>query len=287
MESPTHRIHPFNAMKPPPSRPNLSQRGLVICTALLLHGCSHFQASNVARVGAMEVEYVASSGKGPPIVFENGLGGSFDGWKEVYPSVSVDHAAVLYHRFGYGKSSDTTAPRDGQHIVEELRTFLKAKDIQPPYVLVGHSVGGLYAQYFARKHPEEVSALVLVDSTHPHQMQGNGAPEHWSSWVRFAVNVITPQAGINELQYINATGDAVLELPMPMHIPVWILAAKKEQDRVSTDAYIRDTQDKRQDLLRLYPQAKVVWVDSGHVIPLEKPEAVIEAIQQAIAAHQP
>ncbi len=51
-------------------------------------------------------------------------------------------------------------------IVSELRTELDRRNIRPPYVLVGHSLGGLYMQYFARNYPSEVSGLLLVDSTH-------------------------------------------------------------------------------------------------------------------------
>lgn len=259
-----------------------TRRGMLMSATLLLAACGHFQPSSVARVGDKEVEYLASNGKGPPVIFENGLGGSIDWWQKVYPRISSHHTAVLYHRMGYGKSSEASTPRDGQHIVEELRTFLKMQNIQPPYVLVGHSVGGLYAQYHARKYPQDVRALVLVDSTHPQQMQGKGAPEHWPSTVKIAMNLATSAVEKNELLHINATGEAVLALPMPTHIPVWILAAKKDQDRVTDDAYVQDTQEKRLDLLRMYPQAKIIWVDSGHGIPLEKPDAVIDAVLDAL-----
>ncbi len=68
---------------------------------------------------------------------------------------------------GYGWSEDTDAPRTSQAIVEEIRAALKSAGIKPPYVLVGHSVGGLYATAYAQSHADELSAVVLLDSTLP------------------------------------------------------------------------------------------------------------------------
>ena len=73
-----------------------------------------------------------------------------------------------------GRSDPADSPRDGGHVVDELRALLSAQDLKPPYVLVGHSLGGLYMQLYARRYPDEVSALVLVDSTHPNQFKGAG-----------------------------------------------------------------------------------------------------------------
>jgi pimeloyl-ACP methyl ester carboxylesterase len=74
-----------------------------------------------------------------------------------------------YTRAGYDGSSPASGPRDAATIVAELRAELQRRLIPPPYVVVGHSLGGLYAQYFARQFPSEVSGLLLIDSTHWHQ----------------------------------------------------------------------------------------------------------------------
>ena len=66
----------------------------------------------------------------------------------------------------YGASDPATTPRDPQVIVEELRALLATEGRPPPYVLVGHSIGGGYMELFAKAHRDEVAAVVLVDPRH-------------------------------------------------------------------------------------------------------------------------
>jgi pimeloyl-ACP methyl ester carboxylesterase len=104
------------------------------------------------------------AGQGPTtVVFENGLGDTFGIWSQVFPSVAQHTQAFAYDRAGYGASTASSDPRDTQHIVEELRATLAAAGVLPPYVLVGHSIGGLYTEGFARLHPTEVIAWVSVE----------------------------------------------------------------------------------------------------------------------------
>jgi pimeloyl-ACP methyl ester carboxylesterase len=108
------------------------------------------------------------AGDGPvTVIFESGLGDAGDVWSAVQPSVAQDCArTVTYSRRGYGDAAAAAGPRDAERIVAELRDRLAEAGMSPPYVLVGHSLGGLYMQYFARRYPLEVAGLVLVDSTH-------------------------------------------------------------------------------------------------------------------------
>ena len=74
-------------------------------------------------------------------------------------------ARVLsYDRAGLGWSDPATQPRTLANIVEELRSLLHAAGVAPPYILVGHSFGGLVVRYFAAQHPEEVAGILLVDA---------------------------------------------------------------------------------------------------------------------------
>ncbi len=215
------------------------------------------------------------------VVFENGLAGRLDWWAKVYPEIAQETSALAYNRPGYGKSAVATTPRDGDHVVEELRALLREQGLAPPYLLVGHSLGGLYMQLFARRYPGEVSGLILVDSTHPRQSQGRGAPEHWPAWVRLLTALYFSATEQEELDAINATGDAVLALPPYTAGPVLVLSAAKPLSQTSELA--QDANEKRRDLALLHPGCRQVWVDSDHGIPLEKPEAVLEAIREILA----
>jgi pimeloyl-ACP methyl ester carboxylesterase len=152
--------------------------------------------------------------------------------------------------------------------------------IAPPYVLVGHSLGGLYMQLFARAYPSEVAGLVLVDATHPEQMKGAGARENWPTWVKLAFDVTTSAAALKELDAIPVTGATMLALPPLTGKPVIVLSAKQPMSEASDLA--RDANAKRVDIARLHPGSKQVWVDSGHAIPLEKPQAVVDAIREVL-----
>ena len=72
-----------------------------------------------------------------------------------------------YDRAGMGWSAPGTSPRDARQIATDLHALLRVAQIQPPYVLVGHSLGGLFVRQYAAQYSEDVAAVVLVDATHP------------------------------------------------------------------------------------------------------------------------
>ena len=205
-----------------------------------------------------------------------------DWWKKVFPEISKDTTAFAYNRPGYGKSDPVATPRDGAHIVDELRSLLRSTGLNPPYVLVGHSLGGLYMQLFARRYPDEVTALILVDSTHPAQFKDKGSPEHWPAWFRWIFDMTVSSVAKAEMDAINTTGETVLALPPFTGKPVIVLSAlqpMKEKSELADDA-----NEKRKDIARRYPGSQQIWVDSGHGVPLDKPESVISAIREVLSS---
>lgn len=252
--------------------------GIIIL--FVLTSCASLPNATTEQLNNRRVEYALTSHNTIPVVFENGLGGRFEWWAKVLPEISKDTTTFVYNRPGYGKSDVVSSPRDGTHVVDELRELLKSKGLKPPYVLVGHSLGGLYMQLFARRYPDEVSALILVDSTHPAQLQGKGAPENWPTWFRMVYGAATSAVEKQELNAINSTGEAVLALPTFTGKPVVVLSALEPM--VAKSELANDANEKRKDFVRLYPGSKQVWVDSGHDIPLAKPESVIAAIREVL-----
>ena len=254
--------------------------GLTFLVIVFLSGCASLPNSTTEKINARQVEYALTRHNTTPVIFENGLGGQIDWWREVLPAISRDTTTFVYNRPGYGNSDPISTPRDGSHIVEELRSLLRSKDLSPPYILVGHSMGGLYMQLFARRYPDEVSALILVDSTHPKQLEGKGALENHSFWVQGLIGVLVTGSAKEELNLLSQTGVQVLSLPTLQNKPVYVLSASEPMREKSILA--DDANEKRKDLARLYPGATQVWVDSGHAIPLEKPESIISAIREAL-----
>ncbi len=258
----------------------LFAEAIAVLIGSLLAGCTSLPNSALEKIGNRNVEFALTRHDTPAVVFENGLGGRMEWWKKVWPEISNDTATFAYNRPGYGNSDPVATPRDGLHIVDELRALLRDKGMKPPFILVGHSMGGLYMQLYARLHPEEVRALILVDSTHPQQLDGDGALEKQSFVVRGLLGILVTGTAKDELNLLPQTGKQVLDLPTVSGTPVFVLSASKPLEEQS--AVVDDANAKRKDMARLYPGSKQIWVDSGHGIPLEKPEAVVAAIREAL-----
>lgn len=248
-------------------------------------GCSPLFGPSLATVenktvDNRTVEFYSKHNGSPTVVFENGLDGTLQWWSKVIPSLENNISVFAYNRAGYGDSTSMFSKRDGEHIVEELRTTLKSNAIEPPYILVGHSIGGLYMQYFARKYPDEVKALILVDSTHPNQLDGDGNPENWPIVAKLFFKTLVSEAAKKEFDALDETGKEVLALPSVSTFPVIILSALDPMSENSVLA--NDSNAKRVDMINLYPTSEQYWIESGHAIPYEKPEAVIEAIKHVV-----
>jgi len=250
---------------------------------IFVSGCASLPDATTDQIDNRRVEYVLSRHDTVPVVFEIGLMGKLNEWEKVLHDISKDTTTFAYNRPGYGKSDLTSTPRDGTHIVDELRTLLRSKGLNPPYVLVGHSLGGLYMQLFARRYPEEVNALILVDSVHPEQFTGKESFDALPALIRVGFAVVTSGVEKNEFNASNQTGESVLALPTFTGKPVMVLSASKplaEKSELADDA-----NEKRKDIARLYPGSKQIWVDSGHNIQREKPESIVAAIREVISTH--
>ena len=111
--------------------------------------------------------------KGPTVVLEAGLGSFSSNWHWVQELVAVSTRVVAYDRAGLGWSDRSRQPRDARQLAVELHTALHVGGIPGPYVLAGHSFGGLPARMFCDLYPDETVGLVLVDASHPDQ---------WARW---------------------------------------------------------------------------------------------------------
>ena len=101
----------------------------------------------------------------PTVVLEPGGGASSSDFAWIAPVVARDTTVCVYDRAGRGWSDATDSAQDGTHIAADLHTLLDRADVPGPYVLAGHSFGGLYVRSFAAQFPDEVAGMVLLDST--------------------------------------------------------------------------------------------------------------------------
>jgi pimeloyl-ACP methyl ester carboxylesterase len=109
----------------------------------------------------------------PTVILEAGQGGLSSDWIWIQPEIAKTTRVCAYDRAGVAWSTPGPAPRDAQQIVRELHTLLENAQIPGPYLLVGHSYGGLYVRVYAATYPEAVGGLVLIDAAHPDQWTRN------------------------------------------------------------------------------------------------------------------
>jgi hypothetical protein len=123
------------------------------------------------------------------VVLLAGGGGTTDTWDKVQPEISQFTRVCSYDRLGLGKSGpiDKDAPQTASEIVADLESLLVAARVDPPYILVGHSIGGLYARSFDERYDSQISGIVLVDSSHEEQIWrfAEGEPEALSEYPRW------------------------------------------------------------------------------------------------------
>jgi pimeloyl-ACP methyl ester carboxylesterase len=152
------------------------------------------------------------AGSRPTVILEAGLGSFSPNWHWVRLALSDHVRVVAYDRAGLGWSEPSPAPRDAATMATELRTALRTAGIEGPYVLAGHSFGGLVVRAFAHLHREEMAGLVLVDGSHPDQ---------WARWpLPFAdklqlasLAVMTAAARVGLLRWANPFAAVSTGLP--------------------------------------------------------------------------
>ncbi len=104
----------------------------------------------------------------PTVILDGGLGESTLTWAKVQPVLARTTRVCSYGRAGYAFSDPGPFPRDAQHIVADLQQLVRAADLAPPYVLVGHSLTGQTMRLFASREAKRTAALVLVDPALDH-----------------------------------------------------------------------------------------------------------------------
>jgi pimeloyl-ACP methyl ester carboxylesterase len=259
--------------------------------------------------------HINCSGDGAPsVVLEAGLGGTSLEWSRVQPEVARLTRVCSRDRAGYGWSDAVPGPRTAMVGAEELRALLAGARVPGPYVLVGHSFGGLVVRLFAALNPHDVAAMVLIDTSHEAQFQrlervGQEPPlaptgkrfviaNHYQtpdglppSLRRIARRLaLTPDATgalYAELGAIRWSAEELLAIPDPPRVPTVVLA-HDAVGQSTTPAQLRRATAwlaLQSELAQRTPGDRLLVVkDSGHHVHLDRPEVVIETIRSVISS---
>lgn len=266
-------------------------------------------------VGGRRVHLWIEGEGGPAVVLVPGCGDSSINFATLLPSLARETKTVIFDRAGLGWSDAVWKPMAQLDAADDLRAALHQAGIDPPYVLVGHSMGGYIVRMFAAGYPDEVAGIVLVDSSHPAQHTTLPA-YHWRT-VKWAVLGRTQWFGIrrlfrdlgisrvdagrvpsefaraavafdlNDRQRRTAWWEAALRTPIALQvsrrsrslgaIPLTVLtrAPGNAEASVPFEAWYK----LQEDLATLSTNSKhVVAARAGHYIHHDEPELVTEAI---------
>ena len=217
----------------------------------------------------------------PTVVFEAGFGAGLASWSTVQSNIAKFARTVSYDRAGIGQSEAGPKPRAAKQIALELHMALQNAGIGPPYVLVGHSFGGIYVRVFADMYPKEVAGMVLID---PSQ-------ETFDDWARthpeaqrtaLDEQIAKASQGVrDESAEVNTSYQQARAAKVPAGVPVILLTAMKDD---TMPAGVRKVwAEKHEEWIAKVPGGKHIVVEnSGHFIQAEQPQVVIDQIKQVV-----
>ncbi len=245
--------------------------------------------------------FLACQGSGSPtVILESGLNDGAAAWSAVQREIGASLHVCSYDRANLpggaserASGTETETLRPASALTADLHALLESAGVPGPYVLVGHSVGGLLVRHFAATYPDEVVGMVLIDATHEQyftRLEEIVGPDLWAALLdQFAQGVahgalepIDLETTVAQVQ--EATRTTPLS-PMPLIVlsharpfaapmPGWPVAAE--------DQLWGDLQDQ---LVVLVPGGQhVIAADSGHDIHRERPDLVVSAIRDVVAA---
>ena len=221
------------------------------------------------KINPKKIKYAQIDNQTPTVVFENGFGVGMRFWDDTFLNISKTNSVFAYNRDDSRVLKDKIMPSD---MVENLRGLLKDREIKPPYVLVGHSLGGLNMQYFAKKYPQEVVGVVLVDTSHPKDFEDTS---------------LIPKSQFKVFAHLDKCGQEILDLQDIKEIPMIALVSTYESSihkyPKKMIPHIEAMKKRMETFPDLYSSCELRWVDSGHFIMYEKPEVVIDAVNNIIS----
>ena len=242
------------------------------------------------NVGAYELFMKVQGNKGPIVVFESGRGNGHDVWDKVAPEVSQFAKAVTYDRVNLSFSQNMPnngEPVTAKQVATNLHTLLHNAKLAPPYILVGHSDGGMYVQMFSRLYPKEVAGVVFVDAASPYQTFSGGLPAKNNASYAESLGFLTSQQQIKKA-------------PSFPKIPIIVLTATYHgfkdpnaklhsflangQPITMTEAENQKAWGGWQDqIAKLSPYSMHIYAyDSDHYIQKYQPNLVVDAIYTLI-----
>jgi pimeloyl-ACP methyl ester carboxylesterase len=272
----------------------------------------HPAPGRLIDVGGYRLHLNCLGSGSPTVIFDSGLRDDSLAWYKVQPTLAGQTRACTYDRAGLGWSDPSPLPRTSRVMATELHTLLQNAQVRGPYILVGHSLGGMNTRMFAALYPHETVGMVLVDSVYPYQYNRLPAsvrasndsflrrlgyfedtmPFGWprlSGWCDQWPQPIHDSRRTTECRFqpwvthlaeyrkFDESSAEFLAAAKPLgDIPLFVLSHDPGTTPGPMDRAWSQMQD---ELAALSPHSQhVVVKGSGHMIQEDRPQAVIDAI---------
>ena len=185
--------------------------GMVETVALRTDARTSTMPGELYDVGGYRLHLDCTGTGSPTVVLLGGLGEASPSWARIAPAVASTTRVCAYDRAGQGWSDSSPDVADGTHTARDLHALLEAAGESGPFVLVGHSSGGVYALTYAADHPDDVAGMVLLDSSSPRQREHVPSFALTSEVMRRVLAILPTVARTGLTQLMPATGG----LPAP------------------------------------------------------------------------
>jgi pimeloyl-ACP methyl ester carboxylesterase len=268
----------------------------LLCALILfeLISCQKIESERMVVFDDYQL-HISETGRGQPtVIIEAALGSGLASYDTLQTAISKLTKVLSYDRPGLGKSSRSPNPRTLPVYMIELKLLLKKENIQPPYILVGHSLGGLLIRYYTHQFPDEIVGLVFIDCVHEDWLEYIRTT-HSDEEVKMFNKVIDPHqyTGVlkDEWQQFEYNCELIRGIEIPQHIPTRIITATQYgHDQQMLGYHPEDMTEWANMQARMMKNVKdaqqIITDRSGHSIQLTEPELIINAVKELIEIHR-
>jgi len=278
----------------------------------------HSMPGQLVDVGVYHLHLYCTGSGSPTVILDSGLGDTYISWRKVQPQIAQFARVCSYDRAGLGYSYYSRHPSTSKDFAQELHTLLHNAGITGPLILVGHSMGGYDVRLYASLYRSDVAGMVLVDSSHPEQQKRlpPALNDMDATWVReqeffeftmpFGIprllgfcgndaevraaecNFHSLREAVAELKAISTSAAQTAATGSLGDIPLVVLSHDPNTPQTALpEDLVKPTNDAwekmQEELAHLSTRGtQVIAKNSGHYIPLDRPDLVIEAVRQVL-----